>query len=284
MGSIRTVCAITAQNFRKWPTDYRIWTIAVLMIILTLIYVDDARKIADLLGAETPVWIFPFMYSQYYTKALYALPVVLMFCDAPFVDCNRVFVMTRTTRTKWLCGQVLYIISASAVYYIFLLFVSLFATVFRGGFSLEWGTTITAEAFSSVSRNLDMHYFTISRTIVEYFTPLVAVFYTFILSWLGAVFLGLTILLLNLLTGSQVWGITASSVFVVLSITAAKVPRLMPFSPISWTTLNNIDVGKITKNPSITYVLIAYATLIISLTTAVFVFCKKRSIDTKGEQ
>lgn len=286
MSFLKTVFAITAQNFRKWQTDYRIWTIAALMIILTLIYADDVKQISDFLNTEAPVWIFPFMYSQYYTKALYTLPVVLMFCDAPFIDRNQVFVMMRTTRMKWLCGQVLYIISAGAVYYLFLLFVSLLPTVFRGGFSLDWGAAITAEAFSYVSRNLDLHYISISRTVVEYFTPLIAVFYTFILSWLGAVFLGLMILLLNVLTSSRIWGITVSSVFVVLSITAEKYSRLLPFSPISWTTLNYIDVGKITRNPSITYVLTSYAVLIISLTAAIFLFCGKKNpdmIEIKGE-
>lgn len=281
MDSIKTVFAITVQNFRKWQTDYRIWTIAVIMVIITLIYVDDAKKLADFLNTDVPVWIFPFMYSQFYIKALYTLPVVLMFCDAPFVDQNQVFAMMRTMRIKWLCGQVLYIISASGVYYLFLLFISLLLTVFYGGFSFEWGKALTAEAFSSVSYQAGVDYFSVSRSVIEYFTPLLAVFYTFILSWLGAIFLGLLILVLNLLTNSRIWGIIVSSVFVVLSLAAAKRPRLVSFSPISWTTLNFIDVGKLTKYPSITYVLSAYAILIISLTAAVFIFGSNKSLDFK---
>ena len=284
MSFLRTVFAITAQNFRKWQTDYRIWMIAVLMIVITLIYVDDVKKLADYLSADVPVWIFPFMYSQFYTKALYILPIILMFCDAPFVDKNQVFTMMRTTRTKWLCGQILYIIFASEVYFLFLLLISLLLTVFYGGFSFEWGTALTAEAFSNISLRIDLHYFLISRIVVENFTPLLAVFYTFLLSCLGAIFLGMLILMLNLLTNSRIWGMSVSSVLVVLSITAAKVPRLMPFSPISWTTLNNIDVGGITRNPNIVYVLTAYAILIILLIAAIFIFGRKKSLDTKGDQ
>lgn len=284
MSFLRTVFAIMAQNFRKWQTDYRIWMIAVLMIVITLIYVDDVKTLADYLSADVPVWIFPFMYSQFYTKALYTLPIILMFCDAPFVDKNQVFAMMRTTRTKWLCGQILYIIFASGVYFLFLLLISLLLTVFYGGFSFGWGTALTAEAFSGVSLRIDLHYFLISRIVVENFTPLPAVFYTFLLSSLGAVFLGLLILMLNLLTNSRILGMTVSSVPVVLSITAAKVPKLMPFSPISWTTLNNIDVGGITRNPNIVYVLTAYAMLIILLIAAIFIFGRKKSLDTKGGQ
>lgn len=283
MGFLKTIFAITAQNFRKWQTDYRIWTIAVLMVIMTLIYVDDVKKLADFLNADVPVWIFPFMYSQFYTKAVYTLPIILIFCNAPFVDKNQIFVMTRISRSRWLCGQILYIISASGVYYLFLLLTSILLTVFYGGFSLEWGDALTAEAFSTVSVNIDLHYFTVSRLVVENFTPLLAVFYTFILSWLGAAFLGLLILALNLLTSSRIWGITASSVFVVLSVSAAKRGFLLPFSPVSWITLNCIDVGGITKNPSITYVLTVYAILIVVLIAVILIFGRKKSLDVKGD-
>lgn len=281
MGLLKSIFAITAQNFRKWQTDYRIWTIAVLMIIITLIYVDDVKKLADYVGAAVPVWIFPIMYSQYYIKALYTLPIVLMFCDAPFFDRNQVFVMMRISRRKWLCGQILYIITAGGVYYFFLLSVSILFTIFHGGFSLEWGRALTAEAFSAVSTKIDIHFFTVSRVVVENFTPLLAVFYTFILSWLGAIFLGALVLALNLLTGSRVWGISVSSAFVVLSITAAKFEKLLPYSPVSWTTLNFIDVGGLTRCPSITYVLTAYAVLIGLLIAAILIFGRKKSLDFK---
>ena len=284
MGFLKTVFAITAQNFRKWQTDYRIWMIAVLMTVITLIYVDDVKKLADYLSADVPVWIFPFMYSQFYIKVMYTLPIILMFCDAPFVDKNQVFTMMRTTRTKWICGQILYIIFASGIYFLFLLLISLLLTVFYGGFSFEWGTALTAEAFSTVSIKIDLQYFQVSRLVVENFTPLLAVFYTFLLSFLGAVFLGSVIMMLNLLTNSRVWGMAVSSALVVLSIAAAKVPRLMPFSPISWTTLNNIDVGRLTRNPSIVYVLTAYAILIILPIAAILILGRKKSLDTKGDQ
>ncbi len=281
MGFLKTIFAITAQNFRKWQTDYRLWTIAVLMVIMTLIYVDDVKKLADFLNEDVPVWIFPFMYSQFYAKTVYTLPIILIFCNAPFVDRNQIFVMTRIPRTRWLCGQILYIIAASGVYYLFLLLVSILLTVFYGGFSLEWGDALTKEAYSTVSINIDLHYFSVSRLVVENFTPLLAVFYTFILSWLCAAFLGLLILAINLLTNSRIWGITASSVFVVLSVSAAKRGFLLPFSPVSWITLKCIDVGGLTKNPSITNVLSAYAILIAVLIAVILIFGRKKSLDIK---
>ena len=121
MGSIRSVQAICSQNLRKWASDYRMWTIAALLVIMVQIYVDDMQKIAVFLGTKISMWIFPFLYTNLHTKLIFTLPVVLMFCNAPFMDKNQVFVYTRASRAKWLLGQVLYIFIASALYYLFII-------------------------------------------------------------------------------------------------------------------------------------------------------------------
>ncbi len=283
MNSLKTIFRITAQNFRKWQTDYRIWTITLFLIIMTLIYVDDVKKVADYTGGGMSVWIFPFLYSQFYTKVLFTLPVVLMFCDAPFVDKNQLFIMMRTTRTKWLCGQLLYIVLASGIYYLFIFVVSILSTVFYGDFSLEWGKTLNMLAYSpTVAYDAEVYSLTVSRIVVEYFTPLLACFYTFILSWLSAIFLGLVVFVCNLFTGSRIWGIAASSFFIILSISARGLRNLDRFSPISWSTLDGIDVGGLTFRPSIVYCLCAFALLIVALTAAVIIFGRRKSLDTKG--
>ncbi len=93
MGSVKTVWAVCAQNLRKWATDYRMWTIAALLIIMVQIYVDDIQKVAGLSGTSGSIWIFPFLYVQFHTKVIFTLPVVLMFCNAPFTDKNHIFVI-----------------------------------------------------------------------------------------------------------------------------------------------------------------------------------------------
>lgn len=83
------------------------WTIAALLIIMVQIYVEDLQRIAGLMGTKISIWIFPFLYVQFYTKVIFTLPVLLMFCNAPFTDKNQIFVYTRINRAKWLAGQVL---------------------------------------------------------------------------------------------------------------------------------------------------------------------------------
>lgn len=142
MKSLKCIFSICAQNFRKWQTDYRIWCIAVVLVIMTLIYVGDIEKICNYAETQMPIWIFPFMYSQFYTKLIFTLPVVLLFCNAPFTYSNQVFVYMRCGKTKWLLAQIIYIIEASAFFYLFLLIISLVMTMLRGELSLDWGETL----------------------------------------------------------------------------------------------------------------------------------------------
>ncbi len=118
------------------------WTIAALLIIMVQIYVDDMQKVAELSGTKVSIWIFPFLYVQFHTKVIFTLPVVLMFCNAPFTDKNQIFVYTRASRVKWLWGQVLYIFIASAVYYLFILFLTFISTIFIADPSLELCKTL----------------------------------------------------------------------------------------------------------------------------------------------
>jgi len=112
MELLKSISAICIQNLRKWKTDYRIWAIGILAFTMVCVYVDDINKISTGLNEPQPIWIYPFLYSQFHTKLIFTLLLVLLFCNAPFVDSNQTFVFMRSGRIRWLCGQILYVILA----------------------------------------------------------------------------------------------------------------------------------------------------------------------------
>lgn len=284
MNSVRSVFSICAQNFRKWTTDYRMWTIAVLLVVMTFIFADDLRKNAAELGTDVSVWSFPFLYQSRYMKLVYTLPIVLMFCNAPFTDKNQTFVMMRTSRTKWLCGQILYIIIASAVYYLSIFLLSFLSTIFIADLSLDWGTTFYSLANGNVRLPEGIAKIEISKIIIEYFTPIQACFFTFLLSWLAGIFLGMIIFFFNLITQSRYIGIVISFAFVVWAFMVKDtygLGRYRKFSPISWNTLDNLDVGGLTPNPTFSYCISVIVGLILLLLVGILVFGRKKSLDFK---
>ncbi len=285
MRSFKCVVDICAQNFRKWQTDYRVWSIAFLLVVLTAIYNDDMIKIANALNTKPPFWIFPNLYTQFHTKLIFTLPVVLLFCNAPFTDDNQVFVYMRSGRIKWLCGQVLYIFAASAVYYLFLFLTTVVLTVFTGELSLGWGSTILSLSANPGAISSSIAPFVYLNPIIfEFFTPIQAVWFTFLLSWCAASILGLVVFLFNLVSGTRILGVLIASVMVIIcsSIENLGYDNLMPFSPVSWNTLDNIDVGGLTKNPSFSYCMTVYAVLIVVLTALILIFGMKKSLDARG--
>ena len=285
MSGFKSIWAICSQNFRKWASDCRMWIIGVLVIVVTAIYADDMRAVANFLGTKPSMWIYPFVYMQFHSKVIYTLPIVMMFCDAPFTDKNQVFVYMRTSRVKWLCGQLLYIILASAVYYLFIFVLTVAFTLPCCEVSREWGTTLNMLAYSNAAVQAGVHMFDVSGFVIEYFSPPQACFFTFLTSWLSAAVLGAVLFFFNLFTGTRLTGITISSFLVVMTVIVDMAGwfGLLKFSPISWNTLNNIDVGGMTAKPSFTYCMCVYAGIILTLTAAILLFGRKKSLDMKGE-
>ena len=284
MSALGSIWAICAQNFRKWRTDYRIWTIAVLMLIMVAIFMDNMKKVADGIGADMPIWTFPFLCSEFHTKLIFTVPVILLFCSAPFIDENQMFVIMRAGRNKWLCGQILYIMIASALYYIFLLAATLVFTVFTGELTLDWGKAIIAMAGNPSVFVPGMPVFIyVNELVPKYFSPLLAVWFTFILSWFSAMLIGAVLFTCNYLTGTKAPGMTISTVLVIFpAVTTYMKTKFEWFSPISWNSLNRVDVGGFTEYPPFEYCMTVYSSLIILLFAAAFIFGRKKDLDKKG--
>lgn len=276
--------SICLQNLRKWKTDYRVWTIAALLTIMVGVYVDDMKKIATGLGTEMPVWIFPFMYSQFHTKLIFTFPLILLLCNAPFVDGNQVFVYLRTGRVKWLCGQMLYIASASALYYIFLFVVSILSTVFYGGDFSDWGKTLMTTSITNAPQIFNAPFIEIPPRILDFFAPIQAVWFTFLMSWLCGIIIGLILFLCNYLTGTRFVGLTITSGLLALTVPVRRgLWKINYLSPFSWNTLDCIDTGEVTQLPSFSYCLTVYLVLIAMLIAAIFIFGSRKSLDVKED-
>lgn len=149
--TVRSIFSICAQNFRKWATDYRMWVVTAIVAVMTLVYAHNVYLNAEALNSDMTLWIYPFLYSTNYYLVVFIMPLVLMFCNAPFLDKNQTFVMMRTSRVTWLCGQLLYIVIASAVYFLLIFLLSVLATVFTAEPSLEWGKMIYTLVYGGVS-------------------------------------------------------------------------------------------------------------------------------------
>ena len=273
------------QNFRKWQKDYRIWTIAAILFILIL---ENTRKFSDLsadLGVSSSIWQYPFLYSQYHLKLIFTLPLLLMFCNAPFIDQNALFLIVRCKRKAWITGQILYIIVSSAVYYLFIFLCTVITALPSSELSMDWGKCLYTIAYSNAASQLGYSFISVAGYVIDYFTPIQAVWFTFLLSWLMAIFIGLLIYFLNTISSKRYLGSIVSGIIILFScyVEAFGSDKQLYFSPVSWSTLNQVDVAEKTNHPSFYYCIGVYCGLSLLLIVLLLVFRKrwKMDIDSK---
>ena len=74
-----------------------------------------------------------------------------------------------------------------------------------------------------------------------------------------------------------------ASFFIIFTAVADGKSMITRVSPMSWNSLNNIDVAGMTANPSIGYVLGMYVLLIAVLTFLAVFFGRKQEIIVRNE-
>lgn len=281
MRLLKIIFAVTIQNFRKWLTDYRIWAIVVILFILIHENVHNLAEFSKTAGIDSSPWIFPFLYSQYHQKLIFTMPLILVFCNAPFVDNNSIFIIKRSGKLLNTAGQIIYIVFAVFVYYLFIFLSSLIFSLPYGEFNNEWGKVLNIIAYTNAASNAGYHFLDASGFVMTYFTPLLACWFTFLLSWLSGILIGLVVYAFNLMSSVKYLGCIAGSIIIIYSsfVAAFGTKKLLYFSPVSWNTLNNLDVGGLTSNPSFAYCMSVYLISIFILTSVILLVSKKRAID-----
>ena len=263
MKSIR----ICIQNMRKWIGNSRIIVSLIVIFLFTYLYTKGLWKISDYTGEKLSPYIFPFLTTYRYMKILYLFPVIMIFSDAPFIDSNQQFVMVRSGRLSWGIGQMLYIVVGSFCYTMFMLLSSIIVNIGHIQLDTSWGKGLILAATTNLTSALGIQYDTVKITgsIVRYYTPAQAMLWSFVFLWMICTILGLIIYDLNILFKSNAVGVLVTGFMVFFTAIVDEVQQFMWFSPVTWSSLNNIDVAKTTSLPSFYFVLYMYSGAIVIL-------------------
>jgi len=245
---------------------------------LTHYFTTEITQFARGVEINVSPWLYPFLFTQKYVKLLFFLPLILLFCDAPFIDENQPYVIARSGRIPWSIGQISYIFIASALYLLFLMVATIIINLPNLQFTMEWGKVLGTLANTNAATVAGVKT-TIHSGIIYYFSPLQAMWFSLLLTWLASVFLGLLIYVINSISGTRILGVLAASFFLVLDATIIGRDNLYRFSPVSWSSIERIDIEGTTQMPSITYIYIGFALLIIGMIILAIVVNRKQSIN-----
>ena len=272
----RPIRSVASQNRRKWKNDYRVWIALLLAAVIVHSLTKGLGDFVNQTGVKASPWIFPFLYMRYYNKLLLFFPLILIFSNAPFLDRNQLYVLARSGKRKWCMGQILYIFETSAMYFMYIFVLSILLNLKYISFTFEWGRVMKTLAKTNASSVFEMG-FCSEEKVMDLFSPISATWFTFLFSWISGVILGLLMFFLNMRirgTGSFV-----ASCLLVFSAVAAKQTNFLPFSPVSWSTLNAIHLSKRDGKPGYGYVCMVYATITIALLLIILLTAKKNNFD-----
>lgn len=281
---VKKIFCIAMYSIRQWITNPRIICLFVLMSAFVW---NDFEVIGDLTGRtgiKTNPLIFPFFSSDPVKQLILLAGIVFLFSDAPFINKNQPYIILRSKRISWVLGQILYIVMASAIYFLFLMLVSILVLLPYATFATNgWGKIIHTLAQTDAGAQIKLQ-FGITKEITTFYSPFEAFGLSFLLHWGAACFLGLILFVINL-NFNRMLGLVGGGVilFFDLLVTNMLSPTFYHFSPVSLSRLSVLDPMGVSLFPNLTYPFVFFSVSIVVLSALLIVSIKKVSIEITPE-
>ena len=155
MNKYRQAISIVVYNFRLWKRNPRIIVTFSLAFIMCYLLSDKAVQFAiehntTLQILEVFIWNFGDSNSILLSSILF----VMLFADMPFLSSGTPLYLVRTSRRIWVTGQVLYILVATALYLIFILFCTSFFSVQYSFIGNMWSPTAAILGYTNAGERV----------------------------------------------------------------------------------------------------------------------------------
>ncbi|MGE5494652.1 MAG: hypothetical protein ACM3S4_05065 [Burkholderiales bacterium] len=278
MDSVKSIMHLCMNNIRRWAANPRFYVIAVLGAIWIQYLVGPILTFSQAVNVKVTPWAFPFTLVNWYPAMVIMLGVVLLFCDAPFMNNSTPYECIRSGKKHWVVGQLLYVVAASIIFVLFLVLVSIICLVPNIDFSNEWGKVYNTLA--QTSAGIEYVQIPISYSIILNYTPLNALLISSLILFLETLFVGLVMFTLNMIT-NRIGGVFAGLLLAFMPAFAnvVVIPEFYYFAPTAWANLDMIDVTGRSLYPSIAYALCFLLISIVLLTVTILRIYKKREIE-----
>lgn len=155
MKQIKQAFSIAGYNFRLWRGNPRILVTFLLAFILCFLLSDKAVRFAvnhntTMQLVETFIWSFGDSNSILLSSSL----LVLLFADMPFLSSGTPLYLVRTSRRTWITGQVIYIVSATTVYLLFVLASTVLLSLSQSFTANMWSPTAAILGYTNAGKRV----------------------------------------------------------------------------------------------------------------------------------
>jgi hypothetical protein len=273
MYNIMKAMNIANRGIRKWSANPRIYILAALVLLFIHSYTMPILDFSGRVGVNVAPYLFPFFASDFHMQSIFMLGVILLFCDAPFIDDSEPYVIIRSGRYVWASGQVIYIAWSSLIYVLFLVTASFLFLLPSAYISDGWGKAIGTLSLTDAAVQFNIPLM-MSPRIVHLYTPIQAMALSFILTWMMSAIIGLLMFVLNSYINRAAGAIAACGMVMFNYFIYNLLPQQWySFSPIS---LSNIGL---LNNPEMSDIMTPrYALITLSACIAILIFLSVLSV------
>lgn len=217
MCKVRQVFCIAQSNFRKWHKNPQIIMCFLLAFIFCFLLSDKVMQFAQsrdthLQGLEAFIWTFGDSQSVLAISIL----LLLLFSDMPNLSNEVPYFMVRTNRRVWMLGQILYLLTATFCFMLFILGATVLLSASRAYPANMWSDTAAILGYSNIGAKIAVPAFV---KVLELTDPYHCTIHIFLLMTGYAVTMTGIILFLNLCknNGGMIGGVVFSMFGIVLN-------------------------------------------------------------------
>ena len=276
MDNIRVILHLSMNNMRRWVSNPRYYVIAVLGSLWMHYIVGSLSSFTNTVSVDATPWIFPFLLVDKYTPMLIMLGAVFLFADAPFMNQSTPYESIRSGKRTWVKAQVLYVI-VTAFIWIFLLFLISILCLFPNlKFAWDWGKVYNTLAQTNAGAQHSV-LFPVSYSIIQAYTPVNAVLYSFLLIFLEVAFIGMLIFTVSILA-SRVIAMFSGFIlaFMPSALAISGMPNYYYFTPTAWSSLNMFVPNNKYDYPSLSFCIFFLLVAIVILSAIAILFAPSR--------
>ena len=256
MDDVINVFRIACYSLKKTFTSSKVYIVIILSFMYVQFMVNPVKIFAENVQIGVTPYLFPFLLTSNYSVKIFLLLVILLFCNAPFMDEAQLYILVRTGRRRWCVGQMLYIVMLSGFYTLLLILFTMIAVIPELSLETGWGKVINTFAQTGIAPS---HGIPISfdYSIILKYEPITAMILEGFLCWLLFILFGNLIFAINMQI-SKFMGNTIAVVLIFFQMISEEVsPILTYFSPASWVSFSFLDLNNTNQYPGINYALAA---------------------------
>lgn len=165
------VIKVAKLNFFHWRSNPKYTVVIVYLLLYTYERVSGLAGYARDLGAQISPWVFPFLPCTGTGFLPLMLGFILLISDAPFRTGHQQMVMQRTGKRTWLAGQLIYILTVSISFTIFMWLLSWLYVIPELEWSNKWGAVLSTATINGVPGTYHV-YLSFPYTVIKNTDPL----------------------------------------------------------------------------------------------------------------